>query len=506
MTTAIMTAPTPTTTASQSSAILNALGTGSGIDTVTLAANLTAANRAPLDAALKARSDANSAEISALGLLQSGVASFTSTIDSIVSNGDVGLQPASADPATISIARDPAITTAQPLASSIEVQSLATAQTLVSSDYTAVTAPVGFGTLTLSFGTLSTDASGAPTALAANAALASKTITITAANDTLGGVRDAINASKSGVTASIVNDGHGFRLVLRGATGVTSAFTLSATPAPGSPAGNTALNALAYAPGATGLASVASATNAHAMLDGIAIERSTNSFSDVLPGYTLTLNRANVGRSVALSAARDPALLADAVNSFIAAYNQFNIMLGADIQAGDGTNTSGPLYGESAIQSLHAQFAGLTSTRYANGAGTISLADLGVKTAQDGSLSIDATKLQSEIAADPAAIQALFATTTFGATAPASLSGALDAFKLALTTGQGGFVTLSARLTQQTASLATEKAKIDSDSTSYSATLTRQFSAMNSAVAAYKSIGSFLTDQIAQWNNVNNIR
>lgn len=29
---------------------------------------------------------------------------------------------------------------------------------------------------------------------------------------------------------------------------------------------------------------------------------------------------------------------------------------------------------------------------------------------------------------------------------------------------------------------------------------------MNSAVAAYKSIGSFLTDQIAQWNNVNNLR
>lgn len=506
MTTAITTAPIPTTSASQSSAILNAFGTGSGIDTVALAANLTAASRAPQDAALKARSDVNNAEISALGLLQSSLASFTSTIDGIVSHGDVGLQPSSSDNSTISIARDSTVAAAQPLASSIEVQTLATSQTLVSSDYATATSPVGLGTLTLSFGTLSTDASGAPTALAANAALAPKSITINAANDTLGGVRDSINASKSGVTASIVNDGHGYRLVLRGATGVASAFTLSATPAPGSPAGNTALNALAYAPGATGSASVAAAGNAHAMLDGVAIERSTNSFSDVIPGYTLTLNRANVGRAIALGAARDPALLADAVNSFIAAYNQFNATLGADIQAGDGTNNAGPLYGESSMRSLHAQFAGLTSTRYANGSSTISLADLGVQTAQDGSLSVDATKLQSAIAADPAAIQALFAAPTFSATRPASLSGALDAFKLGLTTGQGGFVTLSTRLTQQARSLVTEKAKIDSDSASYSATLTKQFSAMNSAVAAYKSIGSFLTDQIAQWNNVNNIR
>lgn len=685
MTTAV-TAP-----ASTSSGILAALGTGSGIDTVSLTTQLVAVNRATRDKALLRQTTANTAEVSALAQVQSGLATFASALDRIGGSGYLGLQASSSDPTTVSVTGDPKIADAKPLNATIAVQALASAQTLVSGDYASADAAVGQGTLTLTFGKLTSDAGGHPTAFAPGSA-AAKSITITAANDSLSGLADAINAANSGVTASIVNDGTGYRLALTGATGTGQAFTLSAATTPGSTAGDTALAVLDFAPGSAGLTSVAVAGNARATLNGVAIERSTNSFTDLLPGYTVNLIQTTFGTPATLSAARDPSLLTSAVNGFVTAYNSLQGLLATDIKPGASGSPSGPLYGETTIHTLANQLSRLTSTPYPNGLGTISLADIGIKTAQDGTISVDATRLQAAIAADPASIEKLFtpgqaastttatvtnrigtaapgqyavanvvpggaarltgasaasafaapiaidssnsaftaaldgltplslaipsgsyangtalatafqnaingapavanalagATVTWvgdhfvfqsntagsasaiglsaldptlaatlglnattsaagtdasgtinglaavghgntlagaantpsaglsvsvGAATPTSFSvsvgqgliGALDALQTQATASSGVFANLSQRLTSQATAFATQATKIDADSAAYAATLTTQFTAAETAITAYKSIGSFLTDQIAQWNNVNN--
>ena len=104
------------------------------------------------------------------------------------------------------------------LSANLEVRQLAQAQSLVSVPLTGSAPTVGQGSLTLT--TLAT-----PTH--------DFTITITAANDSLEGLAKAINdantgTTPSGVTASVVTDSSGKRLVLKGASGGTNGFSLAA--------------------------------------------------------------------------------------------------------------------------------------------------------------------------------------------------------------------------------------------------------------------------------------
>ena len=101
-----------------------------------------------------------------------------------------------------------AATTASAGSYSIEVQALAQAQKLKSDTFDATSDAVGTGSLTIQFGTYS----GGSFTL--NPDKTAKTITIGSANASLAGVRDAINAADAGVSASIINDGTGYRLVI----------------------------------------------------------------------------------------------------------------------------------------------------------------------------------------------------------------------------------------------------------------------------------------------------
>ena len=215
--------------------ITNILGVGSGIDTAQLIADLTRAERTPREAALTARRDRGQARISALAQVRQGLDAVAAAFSALASSGQLGLQPASADPAVVGIRREGASASAA-LDSTVEVLRLASAQTLTSRRFADAAAPVGFGTLTITRGAVTTSG-GAVTGFAPDAALAPVTISIGPGNDSLAGVRDAINAAGAGVTATIVNDGLGARLSLRGAVGQGGGFTITAAPTAGSPAG-----------------------------------------------------------------------------------------------------------------------------------------------------------------------------------------------------------------------------------------------------------------------------
>jgi len=486
--------------------ILKTLNAGSGIDTATLVTQLAAAQRATADSALKTRSDRNTGQVSAFAQMRAGLDAFVTALDGIVANGNLAPQPTSSDLAVVSFARDPAAASVAPVNATIAVGQLAAAQTVVSGRIASATAPVGHGTLTLAFGTL-TASTGIATGFTPGSA-APVTIAIGPGNDNLSGVRDAINATKSGVTASILNDGTGARLVLKGASGAANGFTLTATPTatdasanPDSASASASLSALAFAPGTASASTLAmQAANAKLTIDGVAVERASNSISDALPGYTLTLNAAQPDIPVTLAAARDPGLLAAAVKDYAAAYNSLAGLLASDARAGTGNGTAGPLYGQSSVRALQSALANLSS----RGPGGQTLAGIGIKTARDGTLSVDDAALTAAAAVDTGQIERIFKGTPAANGAPQTdtgIDGTIKALRDNLAATDGGFAIYAARLTADRTTIAADTAALDTRTTSYTDRLSAQLAAMNAAVAAYKSTSSFLTQQIDTWNN-----
>lgn len=113
------------------------------------------------------------------------------------------------------------------------------------------------------------------------------------ATDTLADLRDKINASASGVTASIVTDGNGVRLELNGSDG----FSISET------GGGTVIDDLGI-------------NNKRRV-----IERASNTISDLFNGVTLTLFQAEKGTTIQLDIERDLTQVKKEIANFVDAYN-----------------------------------------------------------------------------------------------------------------------------------------------------------------------------------------
>jgi flagellar hook-associated protein 2 len=365
--------------------IASSLGIGSGIDTASLIDQLDKAAREPKEAAIKAREDANSTKISSLGQAASGIDAFANALSTLISGGTLFTQPVSSDSNVFTASALPGARIGS-LSAQVEVRQLAQAQSLVSENLADLNAAVGMGTLRLTTVAGDTD------------------IVIGSNNNNLVGLARAINVANVGVTASIVEGSAGARLTLKSATGEAKAFTLAAQPS-----AEAGLSRFAYGPGVTGgMALAQSAQDAIVKLDGVEIKRSTNSISDLISGVKIELKNAKPGSVISLGASRPTEALKQAVGDFVSAYNELRTILKDATKAGIGASDAGPLRGEAGVRELQRQLARLTSTRLSN-SGTIStLAEVGVRTERDGSLTLDSSRLDAVLAADPDGVEALF--------------------------------------------------------------------------------------------------
>ena len=453
--------------------IASTLGVGSGIDTVQLVADLAAASRDPKVAQLNSRADANKAKISAVAQARSDLESFSTTFADLVAGGTLQSQPSVADATALSAVAAPGVRAGN-LSAEISVQKLAKSQTVYSGYVASAAATVGQGTMTLSLG-------------AVNYA-----ITIDATNDSLTGLAAAINAAASGVTANIISDGNGARIVLKGQTGAAGGFTL--TPVVG---GDPALDRFAYPSAGTGLILAQAAQDAEFTVDGIAYTRTTNNFSDVFPGITITLKKAAPGVPIAVTSARPTEVLRQTLTDFIAVYNT----LKSDITAAR-TATGG----DHAIRTLEVQLTALISNTVTSDPEINSLTDIGVLTNRDGSISLDSAKFNAALAAKPDAVEALFSPTrdaTHDATTDPGLSGSLKSLKDSVTASGGALASLKSRLEKEGQLIADARERMEAREVAYKNRLTRQFGSMDARVAALKATQSYLTQQIKLWSNEN---
>lgn len=445
--------------------IANTLGVGSGVDTQALIDALVAAERKPRDDALTLRSDKVTARISGLAQVTSAVDALVSAMASRTRNGALGPLPASSDNSVLTARASAGATRAlQP--TSIDVRALAAGQSLVSAALPDRAAPVGEGMLTITLGKLTPDGQGD---FGFAGAAPGIDVTIGPEANSLTGLAAAINKANAGVRASIVDDGQGARLVLKGPTGAKSAFIVTAS-------GDPALERFAYRPGSAVMTSAGTARDAELIVDGVSVTRPSNTITDLVAGTSLELVKAAPGVAVTLAASRDTAGLAQAVGDLVDAVNALH-GLNATLTKG-GASGAAALAGDATLRQVERQLAALTT-----GAG--GLAALGVTTSRDGTLSVNNSKLSAALAADPDGAEALLAGLT-------AAGGALTRVRSAIGT--------DTRLAREQKAVATGRAALDASSATLRASLVKQYAAMERAVGGFKSTQSFLDAQIKAWN------
>lgn len=491
-TTTPTTAATTTKTAAQSAtskaaqSLFTSLNTGSGVDLSTLVPGLVEAQFAARTAALKAKSETLTTQISAVAKLKSGITDFASALKSLTEGGTLATQPNSSNSAVLTASGTPGAKLAG-LSKSITVNALATAQTAATTTPLSKTAAIGTGTLTITLGTATYSADGKAMTGFAPGAATPIDITIDAENATIDKIAAKINAANAGVTASVVTNADGSAyLAMKGKTGAAQAFTVSGTGG---------LSALNVGTGATGTRLSGVAANAELTVDGIDVERASNTVDDLVDGVKLTLVSASP-TPVTLGAALPTAALSSVVSDFVSTVNSMM----TDVKAATDPIT-GDLRSDSAAKALQRSLQSITLTKVVPGSFTdgtpTTLAEIGVTTNEKtGALQVDAKRLSEVLAKYPDAVEAMFAPSGSNLM---GLSAQLGKIQLAASSTTYGLDASTKRLNEAQSDTTQAQDKLTDQRETTTTRMTAQFASMNSKVSAYKSVQSFMDQQIKMW-------
>ena len=264
---------------------ITSTGTGSGLDINSMVKAIVGAEKDPALAKMNKAEGEATAIISAYGLLNSELSGFKSSYKDLGRSSSFAAATAtSSDSAVLDAKLGVGAATGH---WEFEVKQRAQAQTLVSSEangFSEVTDPVGEGTLELSFGSYNDKGD----IFTVNADKPTEKITIDPTNNTLGSLRDTINDPENGysVSASIINDGDNYRLVLTNKeTGEQNAVQMIAQDKNGVPiTGGTGLDRFNYSASEQNLSQTSKAQDAHIVMNGISISRDSNEVSSVIEG------------------------------------------------------------------------------------------------------------------------------------------------------------------------------------------------------------------------------
>jgi flagellar hook-associated protein 2 len=447
--------------------IANALGAGSGIDTLALVDQLANATRAPREAALRSRENLNQARISAVGSARSAINTFADALGELFKGDGYAPVPTSS---SAGVAAASLIPGARPNSGTmtLSVTQLARAQTWRSATVASVQSAIGEGALTL------TGASG------------TANIQIVPANDSIGGLAAAINVAGVGVTARIITDADGTRLILTGSDGVAGGFALTADPAASS-----ALQASVAA-----MAQTQAGADALVAVDGTALRFASNRIDDLLPGVRLDLASTGTTTVTVPEPARG---MADLLTEFVTAYNTLRTALNSATAPGAGGSSGGPLAGDSRIRATIRSLSALTLTPFGSEPGLSRLTDLGIKTERDGTLSFNRDRFDDAYAEAPDAIRALLDPENPGPANP-GIAGLLDGVRDTLVANDGPLDTASDAYAAIGKRLSRERERMEENDLRLREQLQTQFTTMERQVTLLNSTRSYLDQQFAAWN------
>ncbi len=394
---------------------ITSAGIGSGLDVNSIITGLMNVERQPLTL-LATKKSAFQTQVSAYGSLKSALSSFQTSVSALSSPAKFNVQTAISGNADVFTATSNGSAAVANYA--VTVNQLAQQQKLGSAGFTNISDPVGTGTLSISFGTFTPEVliPLTPSTFTPNPNKTNLNITINSSNNSLAGLRDAINAQNASVTASIVNDGSTNRLVITSKdTGEINSLKITTVDNDDNDNTNTAgLSRFAYDPTAAvgsgkNLSSLQDAKNALLNIDGIPVVKSSNTVTDAIEGVTLNLLKSSNSVSVNLGIATNQDKIKESVTAFVDAFNKLDTTMRNLTRFGGEGGSSGPLLGDSTTRAITNQIKGVLS-KSIEGAGSLTtLSQLGVTFQRDGKLALDATKLNSAMSTNVKDISALFA-------------------------------------------------------------------------------------------------
>ena len=377
-------------------------GIGSGLDVNGIVSQLMSIERQPLNK-LDTKEASYQATISALGALKGSLSSLQSAAATLTKATTFAgsYKASSSNSEALTATSSKGVGTGS---YNVNVTQLAQSQKLrTAGTYASPSAALGSGTITIQFGTGTlhpTNPDTQPGTFSLNANKATATITIDPAKNTLQDVRDAINAAKAGVTASIVNDGSGYRLAISSNdTGTTNGLKITvANDADSDPLNGAGLSALAYDTTANTRSMKVSqdAKDAKLTIDGIDIVKQSNTISDAVDGLSLTLLKEGVSSTVSVSF--DKSGITSSIQAFAKAYNETNKQL-RDLTAYDAeTKKSGPLQGDAVARSIQSQLRSVLGGNLAHAPGGLTnLSQVGISFDRNGAMTVDTAKLNAAI-------------------------------------------------------------------------------------------------------------
>ncbi|HTN67763.1 MAG TPA: flagellar filament capping protein FliD [Burkholderiaceae bacterium] len=420
---------------------ISSLGVGSNLDLNSIITQLMAIESQPLKS-LAVKEASYQAKLSAYGGLSGALSSFQGALAGLSDLSKFQQLTASSSEATVATAA----ATSKAVAGSynINLTQLAQAQSLASAGVASASAPIGDGapvTLTFRFGTISggtlgSDGRYAGAAFTENPDVTAASITIDSSNNSLQGIRDAINKANLGVTATIVADGSAEpnRLVLTSnKTGVASSMKISvdSVPVDGETSSDTALkDLLAYDPAGSGtqkLTQTSAAQNTLLTLNGIAVTSATNTITGAIDGVTLTASK--VGTTT-ISIARDTSSTQKNVSAFVKSYNELTATLKSLTAYNADTKIGGPLLGDSTVRAIQNELSKMITSPATGLSGSLTnLPQIGVSLQKDGTLALDSAKLQKAMDNNFNDIGKLFAVTGTASDSLISYAGSTLATK-----------------------------------------------------------------------------
>jgi flagellar hook-associated protein 2 len=363
-------------------AAIESLGLGSGVLTNDLVEKIVGAEREAADKRLDRDEEILDARITAYGEIKS----LASTLQSATSALSL---PSTAGSTTASSSDESILTTeasilAEPGTYSIEVLNTAKAHSVVSDAYSSTTEIIGGGNIQITFGENTYDVDGNFVSQDIDPTKGGPLIEI-AENSTLTSIREAINDANIGAKASIINDGTGYRLVITSEdTGVSNAMRITTLDDSGvaQTSGLAALSYNAVQSGASSMSETARGEDALLTANGLTITRESNAIEEVVPGVTLNLLSADVGKPISIVVAPDTAGIQEKIQDFVNAYNDFKKFSDELTSYNSDTDQAGLLLGDSTIRGIQSQIRSMISQPIEGLSGTKyrSLTELGVNT------------------------------------------------------------------------------------------------------------------------------
>ncbi len=380
--------------------ILSKLNIGSGMNNSEIISALVNAERAPQLDRIERNEEQTQNKISAYSLLKSEIKTFRTSVRTI-KDANAASHVGSSSNTTVANFTTSGTTGSDEINSSLVVNTLASTHTLATGAYSSNGSLVGAGSLVIDFGTWSTTSSANDT-FTANS---NSSVTInTTSSTTLTQLRDAINNATDNAEATILYNGTGYVLVMKGKSGASN--ELRVTPGAGSSSDLT--NNFSYTTSSKNLTQTADGVDAAFTVDGISMTRSSNSISDLFKGYTLDLLATN-SSAIKISSSQNLTTIENLLNDFIASYNAIYAGITAMSMQSNTGGESGPLSGDSLARKIQRDLRNFTSksvTGYEDGPYTLSL--LGVKTNRDGTLGLNTNTLKTTFEKNPKVVDAIF--------------------------------------------------------------------------------------------------